>query len=650
MVRGVAQRWVILLALGLAAAARAGVPDDLACRPELRELDARLEEVEAELEATRSTLWELRGSYFYYPDPNLSEEDLTGTRQRADLYLRYPLWERLRALPSHRAALEAEVAALRAERDERIREMRRTARVAAARHRRAETLADRYRGLARDLEAEAARREDLWLDKVVLLEDVLEARRERDRALAEAARWEAEAREAREELRAASCGQTPEIPELGPVVFPDPACAPPPDPPASLLLRARAEREAPRPGSGARLDLEAGYTWEEDVDDGLQGGSRIGVRFVWPFGARRAPVGEPRARRWESRARGEAAREAQARVALWARVEALEAERRLAETEARLEAERRRTRALRGETGPPSSGDPLERAWDVYLRALELQARLFPDGPPACDRPPKAVFPVPAPPAVPRKRPPREAYVWGGPSALGDPEDVAAFCRAKGIKRLYVSPGGEPLDPFSPTWERIIGDLADRGVGVHLLLGENRWALPGEIARFRRRLADFEAFQLAAPRPFAGLHLDVEPQALDAWDDRPGELLEGLAAVVEAAREAVGALPGRPSLTASLPVWLHERAAAEITARIAAALDGVVVMAYGTPRSERVRAAAMAWAPAPAWPAINAREFSTEGDLEREIRRITALWPDAERVAVHDWQAWRRIAQVPAGE
>ncbi|WP_169709627.1 hypothetical protein [Deferrisoma camini] len=640
-----------LFSLVVAARAWAGPSPDFACVPEIQEVEARLARVEERLRAYDDTLWEIRGSYFYYPDPNLTEEDLTGTQQRADLYLRYPLWERFRRLPLERQRLEAEIEALRAERDERVRTQAARARAAQARHARARELARRARERAGRLDEEARRLEGLWLDKVVLLEDVLAARRDRDEALAEAARWDAEARTAWEEWRGAQCAPPDPERDLDPVVFPDPSCDSSPGPPASLLRRARLERELGEElgRSGARLDFETGYTWEEDVDEGLQGGGRIGIRFVWPLGGSERRGARAAARRWEARARAQAVRAGEQRVALWARVDALVAEDRLARTEAALAAERERTRSLRGDPPRPAP-DPLERAWDVYLEALELHARLFPAGVPACERPPKAVFRPPQRLTGLRKNPPRGVYVWGGPSALGDPSEAVAFCRTKGIDRIYLSPGGTELDPFSGGWERVLRELVRAGIEVHLLLGENRWAEPGGVDRFRKRLTEFETFQTAAPIPFQGLHLDVEPQALAAWPREKENLIQGLVEVVETARRTLDSLPTSVPLTASFPLWLAQGASPELVRRLAAALDGAVLMAYGRPRADRVSAAAGSWRPTPCWPAVNAREAATEGELEREIRRLAELWPNAPRVEVHDWAHWRRAARAVPGE
>ncbi len=650
-------RWGrVLGVLACTAWAAAGWPaqgPDLACVPEVQELDARIQELELRLRAREQSLpLEVRGSYFYYPNPSLTqaEEDLTGTEQRADLYLRYRLWDRLGLRPAARARLEQELKALRAERDALVRELAGRRAAARARWARAQVLGREAGDRAARLEARVTRLERLWQDKLVVLEDVLRARRELLEARAEAARWRAEGRAALAELETLTCGPDDagpgDEPAPEPVVFPDPSCDPGPPRPEHLLLRADAERIVPRLRQGVRLDLEAGYIWEEDATNGLQGGSRLGLRFVWPLDTPPRGVHTARARRWEARARARWRAARAERQALWARLEVLRAEAEAARTELELAWERRRTgRLLRGE--PEPRPPELARAWAVYFDALELHARLFPQGTPACDAPPAAVFDPPPAGPPPRKRPPRVVYVWGGPSALGDPAEALEFCRAKGIDRLLVSPGGGPLDPGDGAWSRLLAALRGSGVEVDLLLAENAWARPGRTQGLEERLDAFRRFQQAAAAGFSGLHLDVEPQALPGWPRESAELLQGLAAAVERARARIG--PNH-RLGVSLPLWFAARAGPDVVARIAAAADEVVLMAYEEPAGRRLAGADEPWRPARAFPAVNARAFGTEGGLEREIARIAAAWPGAGRVAVHDWAAWRRLAASIAGE
>ncbi len=622
-----------------------------ACAPEYQEAEAKLAEAEARLEEARSrSLLELRGSYFYYPDPNLEGEDrdLTDVRQRADLYLRYPLWDRLRQA-ERIERLELEAAAARRDLAAVARELQ--ARTAALRVRvaRARDQARRAREQAQGgIRAEHVERlREMWRDKALLLEDVLAAERDLARAEAEAARREAEVRRAEAELDGLVCAEGSGPARPGPVVFPDEACDAPTTGADADLLRARAEEARARQGRNVRLDLEAGYVWEEDVNTGLEGGSRWGLRFVVPLGSRESArqTALARSRTWQARAAEAARRAREDRVRWWARVDVLAREARLADAEAALERERRRTRALRGEP-PVARQDRSARQWAVYYEAQELYARLFPDGAPSCDGPPRAVFEPPGAGPATRKTPPRGVYVWGGPGALGPPGDAVAFLRAKGVDRVYLSPGPTPLDPALAQWRDALTALHRAGIRVYLLLAENGWADPARRAGLDARLAGFARFQAAAEQPFDGLHLDVEPHALPDWSSRPDSLLDGLVAVFEAARTRVDALPVPVALGASVPVWFAARAGTDRAARVAVVLDELVLMAYGRPSGPRVREAAAAWRLVSAWPAVNAREFSHEGELEREVERLTRLWPDAPRVAVHDLETWHRLARA----
>ena len=163
----------------------------------------------------------------------------------------------------------------------------------------------------------------------------------------------------------------------------------------------------------------------------------------------------------------------------------------------------------------------------------------------------------------------RALYVWSstldrlGAGPLGD------LAAARGFARLIVSTGSHSPHPALAQLEAQWRPAVAR---VERLVGANRWALPENHEAALERVR-------AMALPGGGLHLDVEPHALDAYRDRPDRLLESYLTLLERVRDA---LPGDTVLSVSVPlIWPKE-----IYRRLAAHVDRVYLMAYGSDRPD----------------------------------------------------------------
>ena len=634
------------------------------CDPSLVEAQARLRAAQEELAAAQlQSLLELRGSYFYYPNANLAGDDLNGVQQRADLYLRYPLLSRLRTVPQQVELQELQV------REEQV---RLEAALASARAR----LADHYLGLTRERRLTAQLQEALersrervdhlralWEDKLILLEDVLEEEVRLADLELDLARSRAREEAQRGAVRELVCSDTWEPASLPTGVVSIPRELPDTAADTEDPWAVRAEREqrlADRSFQDLRLDLEGGYTWEEDENQGLQDGPRVGFRFVVPlsFGRERERAKAAHlAQRdvWLARSRASRGQGQTASRELLREAEQLHREEQVLKARERLLDERRRVRDLRGDSFSSSRdrADLALRRWQIYFRAWEIASRL----PHAETATPEGEAPyrfVPPDSAAshepePRKRPARSVYAWGGPESLGSLAEFLEFARAKGIGTLYLSPAGKPLDPGTERWSELLRGARQAGIEVHLLLGENNWARPGQRQGLARRLAEYTAFQRLAPVPFAGLHLDVEPHALPEWPERRDELVAAFVALAQEVRDTLGRSPEAGVLSLSIPHWLGPKLTAGQRTALARAADRLALMCYDTFRDETLLQSFAAWGDNPAVQlelALRASDFPTETALDRAIHRYRDLLPAVPRPAIHDLAGWRRLAQA----
>jgi hypothetical protein len=144
-----------------------------------------------------------------------------------------------------------------------------------------------------------------------------------------------------------------------------------------------------------------------------------------------------------------------------------------------------------------------------------------------------------------------------------------------GFDRVYLYAEGG----FDGKVREAIAALGAHGIAVEALGGEQRWATTqrGGLLAFVRSAVRYQREAPAGAR-LAGIHLDVEPYGLGAWDRDQGEVARSLIAALRVARRTSGRLP----LAADIPYWFDgirhgRRSLAEAAI---AATDATAIMAY----------------------------------------------------------------------
>lgn len=155
------------------------------------------------------------------------------------------------------------------------------------------------------------------------------------------------------------------------------------------------------------------------------------------------------------------------------------------------------------------------------------------------------------------------AWWWPGQGALADAAE------GYGFERVYLYAQGG----FDAKVRNAIAALTARGIAVEALGGEQRWATT-QRSGMLRFVGAARHYQRSAPpgARLAGIHVDVEPHALRAWDRDPDRVSRSLVRALRAARRAAGPLP----LAADIPFW-YDRGMAR---RVIAATDATTIMAY----------------------------------------------------------------------
>jgi len=158
------------------------------------------------------------------------------------------------------------------------------------------------------------------------------------------------------------------------------------------------------------------------------------------------------------------------------------------------------------------------------------------------------------------------AHPYGAANILGNAaaeKDLVDRFGAWNFDRIYTSVANLPLTAPA-TVARWNSTLSDLGVDSQMLLGENTWIFPANrtslLSLVQTRLVNFNSSRSDSRERFTGLHLDVEPHALPAWQsgsptDRKGMLLQlrDTYAAVRALLDDQGA--PEVAIYADLPVW-----------------------------------------------------------------------------------------------
>ncbi len=260
----------------------------------------------------------------------------------------------------------------------------------------------------------------------------------------------------------------------------------------------------------------------------------------------------------------------------------------------------------------------------------------------------------PDPQAVPSAQPlPVATWAWDRQAVLAaDGAAVLALARRLGIDRIYLYVGGDGAvleGPEAAAIEAFIARCASSNLTVWALFGEPEWLLDGDGAKDAfDRLA---AFQRRATHAFAGLKIDLEPQAQGDWL-AGGDLRAGMAArylaVIASARQQLH-LP----LWVDCPIQFFRPDQRELLAALAQQVDGATAMCYS---SDSDRVVALATTACTAWPKALELGFelgrgsppaetlagSTASSLDALRQRLTALaasHPLVRGLAIHDLAA-----------
>jgi hypothetical protein len=160
-------------------------------------------------------------------------------------------------------------------------------------------------------------------------------------------------------------------------------------------------------------------------------------------------------------------------------------------------------------------------------------------------------------------------WVWD----TSDPQAVVDLAVARGVGQLYAAvPPRVGSSPQLPQLRDLVQRASAAGVRVDALGGDPTW-VDNQSWVVENWLRPALATGL-----FTGVHVDLEPYALPAWQTRRATVVKKWLATLDTLRAATGGAP----LEADIPFWLDTVpvGGSTLDREVIRRTDGVTVMAY----------------------------------------------------------------------
>jgi hypothetical protein len=222
----------------------------------------------------------------------------------------------------------------------------------------------------------------------------------------------------------------------------------------------------------------------------------------------------------------------------------------------------------------------------------------------------------------------RAVYIWSGTFNAAPNAYILELLRAKGIHRAMVS-AGENTD--AGKLARFIAKAPSRGVTVSLLYGINAWLDPARREQALDRLK-------RDARVVARVHLDVEPQATDRYDQQD---------LVQLVRQVRNRLGPDVELSVSVTPRIQPGTAAEL-AEIA---NKLYVMAYNDTKPEALLQELSNFQGVDANKivlALRPSDFTSEQALENLLNNMVQRH-NISNFALHDLEGYMHLAGEGGG-
>ena len=156
----------------------------------------------------------------------------------------------------------------------------------------------------------------------------------------------------------------------------------------------------------------------------------------------------------------------------------------------------------------------------------------------------------------------RSVYLWSDTYSQLDKEFLMRYLNNNDINTIMVSPGKHKIGV-----QEFLSQTLIENKPVFLLIGENSYVQKGFSKSLKNKIKNLNPI-------YQGIHLDIEPQALEDWSSNKEAYLNTFVQVLKDSKRVLGL---DKKLSVAVPVFFPENVLEEIFT----IADEVVVMAYG---------------------------------------------------------------------
>lgn len=219
-------------------------------------------------------------------------------------------------------------------------------------------------------------------------------------------------------------------------------------------------------------------------------------------------------------------------------------------------------------------------------------------------------------------------FVWSKSWVDRKPEEVANQIFAWQVDKVYISPSSEAVDQNN--FQSLVQLLHKKNVEVELLIGKNKWL----YSTIEPKIDSL--YNLYGNLPLSGLHLDIEPHAMEGFKENPNVFFEYYYQRLNEARLACN--KHNWNLGASIP--LHYEL--NVLQKISTSLDEVVLMAYETKGPESILRRSQDEIQTfgnKTNIALRAKDYTTKEEMRKDFDALLLGLP-SQKISIHDFETY----------
>ncbi len=219
-------------------------------------------------------------------------------------------------------------------------------------------------------------------------------------------------------------------------------------------------------------------------------------------------------------------------------------------------------------------------------------------------------------------------FVWSKSWIGKKPQEISQQIFNWRIDKVYLSPSSDADDRSN--FEELVQSLHQKNIEVELLIGKNKWL----FAPIQNNLDSLH--KLYGKLPISGLHLDIEPHAMDGFKENPSQYFDLYKQRIKEAKMACD--QNTWTLGVSIPLYYENT----VLENLKVSADEVVLMAYETKGPESIMRRSQEEIQIfgdKTSIALRAKDYDSKAKMREDFEQILLQLP-SQKIAIHDFETY----------